>query len=208
MILALLLAAAPCRPPAPDAVVKVKFPVGATLDDLDRYAQEVLCQPAGGAGKRPLTLVVDGTVYGRQLPALIRLLAESAGAAPAPGPAPTATVCIPLPPGAITPVDPWTRKITAAVRQQLIDCAETQVRIVPAFFDGKPEGFKLFGIREGSTVDQLALKNGDVVTAINGTPLSTAQDALAAVDQTRTASEVKLTLKRDGQPRTITWQLR
>lgn len=205
--LALLMAVTPCTPPGPDAPVPVSFTAGATLDDLEAFAARVLCRPKGQGGARPLTLTVEGTVFGRQIPALIRLLAESAGGAPS-AVEPTAAPCPPLPAGAITPVDPWTRKVAASAREALIACSESHLRLVPSFVQGKPEGFKVFGIRQGGVVDLLGVKNGDVVTAVNGQSLATAEQALAAAALLKTAAEVKLTVRREGEPRTITWTIK
>ena len=78
--LLLVMTAAPdCKRPAPDAQVTVSLKKGSTLEDLARVASATLCEPWPAAGKAPLTLAVDGTVLGKQLPALFRLLSESAG---------------------------------------------------------------------------------------------------------------------------------
>ena len=210
MILALLIAASPCQPPAPDAQVKVSFKAGATLDDLDRFMTDVLCLTAKtGGGKKPLTLAIEGTVFGRQLPALIRVLAESAGAGlPTASPPEPVAPCPPLPRGSITPVDPWTRKVSAAARDQLLACGATQLRLVPHFVEGKAQGFKLFAIRPEGLPAELGLQNGDVVTAVNGMTLNSPAEALEAYAQAKDAPEVKLSVTRKGEPRTITWQVR
>lgn len=202
------LAAAPppaCRPPAPDAVVQVRFAPGATLDDLDRFAAEVLCQPRGAGGKTPLPLSIDGAVFGRQLPALIRLIAEAAAAPPPAAVEPSTPPCPGGPAGAIIPVDPWTRKISAAVRDQLPACAAGVVRFVPYVVAGKPAGVKLFGIRAGSLPDQLGLQNGDVVAGVNGLPLNSAEQALEAYARLKDAPALKLLVTRKGEARTIAW---
>ena len=186
----------------------MRFAPGATLDDLDRFAAEVLSQPRGPGGKTPLPLSIDGAVFGRQLPALIRLLAEAAAAPPPLAADPSAPPCPPLPPGAIVPVDPWTRKISAAVRDQLPACAPGAVRFVPHAVAGTPAGVKLFGIREGSLADQLGLQNGDVVAGVNGQPLNTPEQAVEAVARLKDAPALKLSVTRKGEARTITWLVR
>ena len=43
-----------------------------------------------------------------------------------------------------------------------------EARVVPAFREGRPVGFKLFAIRDGSLYSRLGLRNGDVLQRING----------------------------------------
>lgn len=223
MIWLMLLAATPdagrvCKPPAPDLQVRVNFKAGSTVDDLAQFASAILCEPwkvSASARKRTLKISIDGEVYGRQLPGLFRLLTESAGAegpaAPTPPPTPSvppSLTCNPRLVSSIVPVDPWTRKVPVAAKGPLIECAPTQVRVVPAFKDGVAQGFKLFGIRPGSLGEALAFQNGDVVLSVNGSELSTPDQALKAYSKVMEATEVKFAILRKGEPRTITWQMR
>ena len=217
MIWLLLLAATPstgrpCKAPPPDLQVKVSFKAGSTVDDLARFASAILCQPwdvPAAARKHTLKISVDGEVYARQLPALFHLLTDSASAEKAPPLAPEpSTECNPRLVSSIVPVDPWTRKIPAASKEQLLGCAPMQVRVVPNFKDGVAQGFKLFGIRQLSLGEALAFQNGDVVLAVNGSELSTPEQALQAYAKLQQASELKFAIVRKGEPRTITWQIR
>ena len=47
-----------------------------------------------------------------------------------------------------------------------------QARIVPSQRDGQTRGYKLYGIRRGSVPKLLRLKNGDMITAVGETELS------------------------------------
>ena len=55
-----------------------------------------------------------------------------------------------------------------------------QARIVPAFKDGRAIGFKVFSIRPHSLYARIGLKNGDIVTRVNGYSVLTPERAAAA----------------------------
>ncbi|MFY2559023.1 hypothetical protein ACN469_15440 [Corallococcus terminator] len=75
-----------------------------------------------------------------------------------------------------------------------------QARIVPAFKDGKSQGFKLFSIREGSLYDKLGFQNGDVIQRVNGISLDTPEKALETYSLLKTARRLEVDLHRDGAP--------
>jgi len=78
--------------------------------------------------------------------------------------------------------------------------------LVEVVFDGSPA--ELAGIRGGnlSVVIQGEeyLLGGDIVTAIQGSPIRTHQDYIAKVKTLKTGQRVKITLARDGQTRDVT----
>lgn len=76
-------------------------------------------------------------------------------------------------------------------------------RVVPAIQEGQPVGFKLFAIRPESIFARAGLCNGDLVKAVNGRPLTTAQHALEVYDLVRKADEVHLALVRGGADVTL-----
>lgn len=134
---------------------------------------------------------------------------------PPPPPAPPAP---PLPP---TPLAPGS--------QPAVDCAEEgrctiargefdrlitnspelmrQARVIPAIKDGRSHGVKLFAIRAGSFPAAIGFKNGDLLTAINGLPMSDSEAALTAYSSLRTADTLKFSIERKGQPVTLTLKI-
>jgi putative serine protease PepD len=78
--------------------------------------------------------------------------------------------------------------------------------LVEVVFDGSPA--ELAGVRGGnlSVVIQGEeyLLGGDIVTAIQGSPIRTHQEYIAKVKTLKTGQRVKLTLVRDGQTREVT----
>ncbi|NVJ13677.1 type II secretion system protein GspC [Myxococcus sp. AM010] len=76
----------------------------------------------------------------------------------------------------------------------------TQARVVPAFRDGKPQGFKVFSIKKGSLYEQLGIQSGDVLRRINGVSLDTPDRALEAFTLLRGAPHLELDIERGGSP--------
>lgn len=77
------------------------------------------------------------------------------------------------------------------------------LRVVPELRDGKVIGLRLFGIRPGSLLGTLGLKNGDRLEAINGFDLTSPEKALEAYARLRTAKRLSVQLDRVGKPVTI-----
>ncbi|CAM4517504.1 type II secretion system protein GspC [Corallococcus exiguus] len=75
-----------------------------------------------------------------------------------------------------------------------------QARVVPAFKDGRPVGFKLFSIREESFYSRMGLRNGDVLQRINGLDLDSPDKALEAFTKLRDARRIELQIERGGAP--------
>ncbi|QDE96347.1 type II secretion system protein GspC [Myxococcus xanthus] len=76
----------------------------------------------------------------------------------------------------------------------------TQARVVPAFRDGKPQGFKVFSIKKGSLYEQLGIQSGDVLRRINGVSLDAPDRALEAFMLLRGAPHLELDIERGGSP--------
>lgn len=74
-----------------------------------------------------------------------------------------------------------------------------QARIVPSQKDGETQGFKFYGIRRNSLPNLLGIKNGDMITEINGEPLNSVDKAMGLYTKLRRASNLTVTLQRKGQ---------
>jgi S1-C subfamily serine protease len=106
-------------------------------------------------------------------------------------------------------VRPWLGMQGRAVDAKLgaiVRVPVTPGYLVEVVFDGSPA--ELAGIRGGnlSVVIQGEeyLLGGDIVTAIQGSPIRTHQDYIAKVKTLKTGQRVKITLARDGQTRDVT----
>ncbi|MDW8364111.1 MAG: hypothetical protein RMK74_17110 [Myxococcales bacterium] len=73
------------------------------------------------------------------------------------------------------------------------------VETAPAFSQGRFVGFRLLALR-GPLADTGIVGPGDVLVRVNGMPVERPEQALAAWESLRVASELRLELLRDGRP--------
>lgn len=96
-------------------------------------------------------------------------------------------------------------KIEAA--SQNINELMKQVNIRPYFEKGKPRGLMLSRIRPHSIFQELGLKNGDVITGVNGEPIDTVDNLLKLYKRLKTSNNAKLDIKRRGRNQSITYTI-
>lgn len=96
-------------------------------------------------------------------------------------------------PATITPSLP-------VVREQASMALLRTVKVVPEQRNGKLVGLRLFGIKAGSLLGSLGLKNGDRLEAINGFEIADPTKALEAYARLRTAKHLQVRLDRSGRP--------
>ncbi len=84
----------------------------------------------------------------------------------------------------------------------------TQIRIVPNFQDGKPDGFKVFAIKPDSIFAKLGLQNGDVIRSVNGRDLSTPEKAFQVFQDLRSEKSLSVDVVRRGSPQSLRYQIR
>lgn len=84
----------------------------------------------------------------------------------------------------------------------------TQVRAVPHFQDGKAAGFRLFAIRRDSIFEDLGLKNGDIITRINGNELTDPARAMSLLQELRGEGSVSVEVTRNRTPTTLSYEIR
>lgn len=75
-----------------------------------------------------------------------------------------------------------------------------QARVIPSYRDGQPRGLKFYAVRPGTLPRAIGMKNGDLLTAINGRPLRNLDDALTEFNLLRGARSLDLDLVRKGEP--------
>jgi general secretion pathway protein C len=84
----------------------------------------------------------------------------------------------------------------------------TQIRVVPHFADGKPDGFKVFNIRPGSLFASLGMVNGDIIKRVNGLDITGPEQALQMFQQLRDESQVTVDLERFRKNLTLNYEIR
>jgi general secretion pathway protein C len=106
-----------------------------------------------------------------------------------------------------------TQKIT--LRRNQIDSAVqdvaqlmNQVNIRPHFTQGQPDGMMFSRIRPNSIFMRMGLRNGDIITGVNGRAISTVDDALGFYEGLKSAENVTVDIKRGGRPRTIEYTIK
>jgi general secretion pathway protein C len=84
----------------------------------------------------------------------------------------------------------------------------TQVQIRPHMENGVPAGLALSSIKPNSIFRRMGLRNGDVITGVDGREISSVDDALRLVDNLKSASTVSVQLKRRGRQKDIEYHIR
>jgi general secretion pathway protein C len=102
------------------------------------------------------------------------------------------------------------RQQVMSVKRSLIDEAikdinqlMKQVRIIPNFNQGKPDGLMISGIPQDSFFSQIGLRSGDILSGVDGKAIESVDDALKLYTGMKSASRVKLQLKRGGREEVI-----
>lgn len=96
------------------------------------------------------------------------------------------------------------------LEQSMQDMASlmTQVKIQPHMEDGVPAGLALSSIKPNSIFRRMGLRNGDVIVGVDGSEISTVDDALKMVDSLKSSSNLSLQLKRRGREKNIEYRIR
>src|SRR5208282_1270102 len=79
----------------------------------------------------------------------------------------------------------------------------SQMRAMPHFVNGKTDGFSISQVMPGSVFDQLGLQNGDLLTSIDGQPVTNPMQAMGLMQTMKTASAIDLIVSRGGQPTSV-----
>ncbi len=84
----------------------------------------------------------------------------------------------------------------------------TQIRVVPNFTDGQPDGFKVFAIRPGSLFAKIGLQNGDVLKRINGIEMQGPEQAMEAYQRLKDETSIQIDLVRRNENKTFSYEVR
>lgn len=82
------------------------------------------------------------------------------------------------------------------------------VRMIPIVTDGEVKGVRLASVRAGSIPAAIGLRNADVINAIDGDPIKSAQQLLDLYARLDQLSSVELQGTRGGKPLVISLRLR
>lgn len=167
------------------------------------------CAMADVVGVRDRAVLVRNVLSNR----LELLTFVTSGRAPLAPTAPTAPVAAPVVKKSATGVDVTLSK--SAVEHYLVNLPELltsalatpHMRELP---DGTRamDGFALGEIKPGSVIDQLGLKNGDVIQRVNGEPLDSLAAAIRLAAMAQTRAESTMDVLRAGKVLTFAFRTR
>ena len=90
-----------------------------------------------------------------------------------------------------------------------LDALANQVRVRPhRDSDGEVDGFRLSGIRRGSMLEQLGIKNGDIIHEVNGYPLNSNSGAMTAFQSLQSESNFTFDITRRNRRKNMTYDVR
>jgi general secretion pathway protein C len=81
------------------------------------------------------------------------------------------------------------------------------VRTMPVMDHGKLSGYRIYPAGNPSVFNQLGLKPGDVVTAVNGIPLTDPAQSMRVLSTIKTSDQISVSLLRNGQMQTQVLQM-
>jgi len=82
-----------------------------------------------------------------------------------------------------------------------------QATIRPHIEDGRSAGISITGIKPNAIFRKMRLRNGDIITGVNGNPIESVEDAVSVFEQLSTAAEIKLEIKRRGRQQTLDYRI-
>ncbi|MCP4672511.1 MAG: PDZ domain-containing protein [Desulfobacula sp.] len=83
-----------------------------------------------------------------------------------------------------------------------------QIKVRPHFKDGVPNGLALSSIKSRSIFRKMGLRNGDIITGIDGNPIETMDDALKFYQNMMSASSVSVQINRRNKEKNIEYTIR
>ncbi len=83
-----------------------------------------------------------------------------------------------------------------------------QANLRPHIVDGQPAGISITGIKPNAIFRKMRLRNGDVITGVNGSSIESVEDAVKVVEQLSSGSGgIQLQIKRRGREQTLDYSI-
>jgi general secretion pathway protein C len=110
------------------------------------------------------------------------------------------------------PVSSYRRKIRLRSDQvenalENLGALMEQATLRPHIENGQPTGISITGIKPNAIFRRMRLRNGDVITGVNGSPIGSVEDAVRFVDQLKSGSNIQLQIKRRGREQTLDYTI-
>jgi len=110
-----------------------------------------------------------------------------------------------------TPGEGSTYKVSKEfVRDSMNDLAKimSTVRVRPYVKDGKPQGFQISRLKEGSLLKTMGFQDEDIIRSINGQDIRSPEDAMKLYNTLKDSSFFNITIVRNNQPMTLNYKVR
>ncbi len=87
------------------------------------------------------------------------------------------------------------------LNEQLDDLSalSRQARVIPHYRGGKPQGFKIVGVRPGSLYSHIGLRSGDVIKGVNDEAITSPNKALELYEKLKNSDNVTVEIERRGR---------
>ena len=87
------------------------------------------------------------------------------------------------------------------LNEQLNDLSNLSkgARVIPHYRDGRPQGFKIVGVRPGSLYSHIGVRSGDVLKGVNGEEITSPNKALELYEQLKNSGNVNVEVERRGR---------
>jgi len=110
------------------------------------------------------------------------------------------------------PVSSYPRKIRlrgAQIQNAMENLGQLmeQANLRPHIVDGQPAGISITGIKPNAIFRKMRLRNGDVITGVNGNTIESVDDAIKVVEQLSSGSNIQLQIKRRGREQTLDYSI-
>ncbi len=110
------------------------------------------------------------------------------------------------------PVSSYPRKIrlrSSQIEKAMENLGEImqQANLRPHIVDGQAAGISITGIKPNAIFRKMRLRNGDVITGVNGDSIESVEDALKVVEQLSSGSNIQLQIKRRGREQTLDYSI-
>ena len=82
-----------------------------------------------------------------------------------------------------------------------------QATLRPHIEEGQPSGISITGIKPNAIFRKMRLRNGDVITGVNGNSIGSVEDAAKVFEEFSSGSNIQLQIKRRGRERTLDYSI-
>jgi general secretion pathway protein C len=82
-----------------------------------------------------------------------------------------------------------------------------QATLRPHIENGQPSGISITGIKPNAIFRRMRLRNGDVITGVNGNSIGSVEDAARVFEELSSGSDIQLQIKRRGREQTLDYSI-